>query len=484
MARVKPIPLGDLKQLPYTLQEWIREVANLLYASSGLIPVTSGGTGIGSYAVGDLLYASATTTLSKLAIGTAGKMLQSIGGLPAWSTPTWPTAAPGAGTFPRGDGTNFVTSTLTLPDTLTANQVLYGTGTNAVGGSANLSFDGTTQAITGNQTISGTLQVPVWKPGANSTTALKATKADGTTAVLTVDTTNSRLGINITPSYALDISGGQAAFKFASSTHLDAVIQSGTGSTQSYIVFAQGTYAGGTARFYFGIDAAGKGTFGTYNNRDIQFKNTAGSNLLYLKDSGAVGVGTASPTAVLHLKAGTATASTAPLKFTTGTSLTAAEAGAVEFTTDDLFFTITTGTARKRLLMADPVGGLTSGRVPYAITNGRLTDVSGFEFDGSWLTAPTRLKTGTYTNADATPTVAGVNRLVITNSGATTITDFDDGVAGQVIVLQFADANTTVNRTSCYLAGGANFTSSGNDTLVLVQNDAGLWEEISRSANS
>ena len=35
------------------------------------------------------------------------------------------------------------------------------------------------------------------------------------------------------------------------------------------------------------------------------------------------------------LAAGTATASTAPLKFTSGTSLTSAEAGAMEFTTDN-----------------------------------------------------------------------------------------------------------------------------------------------------
>lgn len=90
-----------------------------------------------------------------------------------------------------------------------------------------------------------------------------------------------------------------------------------------------------------------------------------------------IGSATTTPTARLHLAAGTTVASSAPLKFTTGTSMTAAEAGAFEFTTDDLFFTITTGTARKRLLMADPVGGLTSGRTSlYATTNGRITDVA------------------------------------------------------------------------------------------------------------
>jgi hypothetical protein len=49
---------------------------------------------------------------------------------------------------------------------------------------------------------------------------------------------------------------------------------------------------------------------------------------------GNVGIGTTSPTAVLHLKAGTATASTAPLKFTAGTLLSSLELGALEFVDD------------------------------------------------------------------------------------------------------------------------------------------------------
>lgn len=63
-----------------------------------------------------------------------------------------------------------------------------------------------------------------------------------------------------------------------------------------------------------------------------------------------VAIGTnATPTARLHLPAGTATASTAPLKFTSGPLLTAPEAGTIEFLTDGLYFTTTTGTTRKRI---------------------------------------------------------------------------------------------------------------------------------------
>src|SRR3989344_4804617 len=72
------------------------------------------------------------------------------------------------------------------------------------------------------------------------------------------------------------------------------------------------------------------------------------TNKLYVDaTTGNVGIGTTTPTAVLHLKAGAATASTAPLKFSSGALNTTAEAGAVEFLTDAYYGTITTGAARK-----------------------------------------------------------------------------------------------------------------------------------------
>ena len=49
------------------------------------IGVGYGGTGLASYTAGDLLYASGTTALSKLAIGTNGYVLTSSGSAPQWS---------------------------------------------------------------------------------------------------------------------------------------------------------------------------------------------------------------------------------------------------------------------------------------------------------------------------------------------------------------------------------------------------------------
>jgi hypothetical protein len=94
-------------------------------------------------------------------------------------------------------------------------------------------------------------------------------------------------------------------------------------------------------------------------------------------DKAGMGIGVTAPTAALHLKAGTATAGTASLKFNPGTAVlnTSPEIGAFEAVTDDISYTINTGTARKQLVMTDG-SLLTSGKIPIASTNGRLIDVT------------------------------------------------------------------------------------------------------------
>jgi hypothetical protein len=111
-----------------------------------------------------------------------------------------------------------------------------------------------------------------------------------------------------------------------------------------------------------------------------------GANGLYVGQNGNMGFGAiTTPTAQAHFGAGTATANTAPIKLTSGTLNTTPEIGALEFLTDKLYGVITTGAARKEFTLNDIA--LTSGRVPYATTNGRLTDVANFTHDGTTLTA-------------------------------------------------------------------------------------------------
>jgi hypothetical protein len=56
--------------------------------SATQIGPTKGGTGLTSYTSGDIIYASATDTLSKLPKGTDGQILTLASGVPAWSTST------------------------------------------------------------------------------------------------------------------------------------------------------------------------------------------------------------------------------------------------------------------------------------------------------------------------------------------------------------------------------------------------------------
>lgn len=94
---------------------------------------------------------------------------------------------------------------------------------------------------------------------------------------------------------------------------------------------------------------------------------------------GNVAIGNMTPTAYVHLKAGTATASTAPIKFTSGANLTAAEAGAMEFNGTQLFFTPST----TRNIVAQVAGdtALTASWVPFAGANGYLAGSALFTWD-------------------------------------------------------------------------------------------------------
>ena len=76
--------------------------------------------------------------------------------------------------------------------------------------------------------------------------------------------------------------------------------------------------------------------------------------------NGNVGIGTTTPTAKLHLPAGTATAGTAPLKLTSGTNLTTAEAGAIEYDGTHLYFTAINAGTRYQLDQQSTIGGLLS----------------------------------------------------------------------------------------------------------------------------
>jgi hypothetical protein len=93
---------------------------------------------------------------------------------------------------------------------------------------------------------------------------------------------------------------------------------------------------------------------GTGNNASapIIFKPNRTETVRFIPGGNcSFGIG-ASPTAIIHIKAGTATAGTAPMKFTSGTLLTNPEVGSIEFLADSYYATITTSTERKKIVLA------------------------------------------------------------------------------------------------------------------------------------
>ena len=114
---------------------------------SGTLPVTSGGTGLTSATQGDIVYASAANTYSLLAKNTtATRYLSNTG---TSNNPAWAQVALStgvSGTLPVANGGTGLT-------TLTANRIPYGNGTSAFQSSGNLTFDGTTISVTGKASL-------------------------------------------------------------------------------------------------------------------------------------------------------------------------------------------------------------------------------------------------------------------------------------------------------------------------------------------
>lgn len=202
--------------------------------------------------------------------------------------------------------------------------------------------------------------------------------------------------------------GGQAGFNnyCARGTKASPTALQSSDEIATFAGFGYGT-SFGSANIYMSMRCAETFTGSAKGNYIVFATTPVGSTSrtekFWFDGSGRIGLGVAagSITALLHIKAGTTAAGTAPLKFNSGSLMTTAEAGAIEFLTDKWYATITTAAARKEITLND--AALTSGRVPVSTTNGRLTDYSGLTFDGTNLTvgAATNI-VGTATNNSAT----------------------------------------------------------------------------------
>lgn len=155
------------------------------------------------------------------------------------------------------------------------------------------------------------------------------------------------------------------------------------------------------------------------------FRDNGGVKINFADGGNTFFGGSATPTSLVHLGAGTATASTAPLKFTSGTNLTTAEAGALEY--DGSNFYCSPSTTRKRI-------SLTNNATP---SNGQIGIGNGTD----------------YTVANIT---AGINVIVTNGSG--TITLSADTTAGATKLATQGDISRAVQAGSFSGVGTATTT--------------------------
>lgn len=111
-------------------------IAFLQFTASLPLTVINGGTGITTMTPFALLAGGTTSTspLQQLGLGSAGQVLQSAGSsaLPAYSTATYPSTATGAGSILRANGTNWVGTTATYPNTTSINNILFSSANNVI----------------------------------------------------------------------------------------------------------------------------------------------------------------------------------------------------------------------------------------------------------------------------------------------------------------------------------------------------------------
>ena len=108
----------------------------------------------------------------------------------------------------------------------------------------------------------------------------------------------------------------------------------------------------------------------------------------------------------------------------------------MEFLTDKSYLTITTGAARKELTLNDIA--LTSGRVPFATTNGRLTDDADLMFATDTLTATkvvgtTSVKIGTAAGFITSTGVGGATGSFTSGDVVPKVVTIVDGIVTAIV---------------------------------------------------
>jgi hypothetical protein len=208
----------------------------LTATNSSILPATSGGTGQSSYAIGDILFASTTTALSKLADVATGNAIISggVGVAPSYGKIGLTTHV--SGTLPIANGGTNSTATAT------AGGISYGTGT---------AYAVTAAGTAGQVVTSGGTGAPTFTTATNANTASAIVQRDAS-GNFSAGTITAALSGNATTasslSNALTLGTYLTGTSYNGSSAVTAAVDATSANTASKVVArdASGNFSAGT----------------------------------------------------------------------------------------------------------------------------------------------------------------------------------------------------------------------------------------------
>jgi hypothetical protein len=220
---------------------------------------------------------------------------------------------------------------------------------------------------------------------------------------------------------------------------------------------------------------------GTTTSNNLRFVVGGGADVLTVDTAGDFGFGVTTPSATLHIKAGTATANTAPIKLNSGTLLTAAETGAIEYDGKLKYFT-PASTARAlistsyfyRKNTATALASNTNAQSWLGLTNGVTLQASTiYLIDGEFQLTTTGTTSHTeaigFTLTTATLSAAtgiGVSRRTVQTAVTSVTTGYITSTASGTTVISGA---ITTSQTVLYTIRGVFCVNAGGQANPVVQ---------------
>ncbi len=434
---------------------------------NGVLAAVNGGTGQSSYAVGDILYASTTTALSKLADVATGNALISggVGVAPSYGKIGLTTHV--SGTLPIANGGTNATATPT------AGAIAYGTGSAYAFNTAGTSGQPLLSGGSGAPTF-GTLSVGAGGTGQTSYTDGQLLIGNTTGNTLTKSTLTAGSGVTITNGNgSITISATGSGGTVTSVGATSPVASSGGNTPTISLSAAYGDtlnpYASKTANFFLAAPngIAGVPSFRAIVAADVPTlnQNTTGT---------AANITASSNTSLTSLSSlatvGTITSGTWSASFgaVSGANLTNLTAG-------NLSGTIPSGVLGNSSLFV----GTTSVALNRASANQALTGITSVTFPGS-TSGSVQLIPAATAGTGTVLTMPATTGTVITSGDTGTVTN--TMLAGSIANAKLANstisgvalgsnlATLTLNTSGTGLSGSTTYNGSGAATFTVASN--------------